>query len=267
LYDITVKLLKVILIAVLLIASGCKSAETGPKGSFGGTFIGAVVASDGIVVASDSRSTFIDPDGRRIGYVDQMQKIYVDGGAAVAVSGLTSVEDELFSAFMERHDFLMARPVNEILFDLALRLPVRNANGVLLISAGFEHGQPTICAKGPLTPQSCRNSGYVVNKDSPALRRWKESLGGRPYKAAEAAAVLEKAIREAADLDAAIGGPIAELLVPSAGSPRWLSKPPNDNSWTRVCDVVDSHRKARTTIFFTNSKDELESYLSRVCPR
>ena len=86
-------------------------------------------------------------------------------------------------------------------------------------------------------------------------------------KAAEAAAILEKAIREAADLDEAIGGPIAELLVPSAGSPRWLSKPPSDNTWTRVCDVVESHRKARTTIFFTNSKDELESYLSRVCPR
>jgi hypothetical protein len=266
LYDIAVKLFWTTFIAVLFLTPGCSSPNRS-NGSFGGTFIGAVVASDGIVVASDSRSTFIDPDGRRIGYVDEMQKIYVDGGAAVAVSGLTSVEDELFSAFMQRHEFLMMRPVNEILFDLALRLPVRNANGVLLISAGFEQGQPMICAKGPLTPQSCRNSGYVVNKDSPALRRWKESLSGRSYKAAEAAAILERAIREAADLDAAIGGPIASLLLPNAGSPRWLTRPPDFHSWTRVCELVESHRSGRTTIFFTNSKDELESYLSRVCPR
>lgn len=260
------KLLWTILLSGLITAAGCvPNGRSG--GSFGGTFIGAVVAADGIVVASDSRSTFIDPDGKRIGYIDEMQKVYVDGGAAVAVSGLTSVEDELFSAFMQRHDFLMARPVNEILFDLALRLPVRNANGVLLISAGFDNGHPMICAKGPLTPQSCRSTGYVVNKDSPALRRWKESLDGRPYKAAEAASILERAIREAADVDAAIGGPIAALLLPKAGPPRWLTKPPNDHSWTRVCDVVDSHRSGTTTIFFTNSKDELESYLTRVCPR
>ena len=57
---------------------------------YGGTFIGAVICSDGIVVASDSRTTFMDGKGRPFAYVDGMPKIYADRGAAVAFSGMTS---------------------------------------------------------------------------------------------------------------------------------------------------------------------------------
>ena len=261
------KLLILMLSAAGLIGQGCLPATRRSEDRFGGTFIGAVVAVDGIVVVSDSRSTFIDPDGKRIGYVDRMPKIYVDGGAAVAVSGLTSVDDDLFSTFMQRNRFLMARPVNEVLFDVALRLPVRNANGVLLISAGYVEGEPMICAKGPLSPQTCRSAGYVSNKESHALRRWREGLKGRPIMAMDAAKALETAVQEAADLDAAVGGPITTLLLPKSGSPKWLANPPNDQGWARVCDLVDAHRHGRATIFFTNTREELETYLARVCPR
>src|SRR6187399_2880086 len=85
----------------------CAPMPRPTSGQFGGTFIGAVVAEDGVVIGADSRSTFIDSSGARIGYVDRMQKIYVDHGAAVAVSGLTSVEDEVFTSFMQRNSYLL----------------------------------------------------------------------------------------------------------------------------------------------------------------
>jgi len=233
---------------------------------FGGTFIGAIIASDGIVIGSDSRSTFVDKAGKRIGYVDRMVKVYVNHGAAVAVSGLTSVEDELFSSFMRRNDFLLARPVDEILFDVALRLPFRNATSVVLISAGYVAGEPVICAKVPSEAQSCRKSGFITNKSSPGLRRWLEQRSGSPS-STEAAAALEMGIREAADVDTGVGGPTTLLLVPKSGAPRWLANPPNDNGWARVCDVVNAYRNGRASIFFTNSKDELDRYLASVCPK
>src|SRR5678815_2887740 len=68
------------------------------KGKFGGTFIGVIVAEDGIVMGSDSRSTFVDAGNKPVGYVDRMPKIYVKHGAALAVAGLTSVEDELLGS-------------------------------------------------------------------------------------------------------------------------------------------------------------------------
>jgi hypothetical protein len=70
-------------------------------------FYRVIVADDGIVMGSDSRSTFVDSGGKPVGYVDKMPKIYVKSGAAIAVAGLTSVEDELLSSFIRRNDYLL----------------------------------------------------------------------------------------------------------------------------------------------------------------
>lgn len=243
------------------------SPSRSDKGRFGGTFIGVIVTQDGIVVGSDSRSTFVDPGNKPVGYVDRMPKIYVKHGAAVAVAGLTSVEDELLSSFMRRNDDLLDSPVNEILYEVAHKLPFRNTNSVLMLSAGFANGEPTICAKVPSEPQSCRKTGYFANKTSPGLRRWFEARNGHPAATAEAGAALERAIREAADLDSTIGGPITLLEVSRGVDPRWLQNPPSDHGWTRVCDVVDAYRNGRIPIWFTDSKEGLDRYLAGVCPR
>lgn len=236
------------------------------SGQFGGTFIGAIVAEDGVVIGADSRSTFLDASGKRLGYIDRMQKIYVEHGAAVAISGLVSVENELFHSFMNRNRNLLTRPVDEILADLTLKLPSRNTANVLLLSAGYVNGEPTICAKSPADAQMCRKAGYVASKTSTSLRRWSEARRGRVPSLAEAAAALDQAILETADVDPAVGGPISILVVPKSGAPRWLKNPPENNGWNRICDVVASHRTGKTTIYFTNTKDELDRYLNGACP-
>ncbi|HET9942747.1 MAG TPA: hypothetical protein VFR05_05365 [Terriglobia bacterium] len=237
------------------------------KGKFGGTFIGAIVAQDGIVMGSDSRSTFVDSSGNPVGYVDRMPKIYVREDAAIAVAGLTSVEDELLSSFMRRNPDLLDNSVDEILYDVAHTLPFRNTTSVLMLSAGFVEGESMICAKVPLDQQSCRKSGYFTNKNSPGLRRWFEAQRGKVATIKEASIALDRAIREAADLDPTIGGPVTLLEVSGAGSPHWLQNPPNDHGWTRVCDLVEAYRRGRISIFFSDSKEGLDRYLAGVCPR
>ena len=232
---------------------------------FGGTFIGAIVCEDGIIVASDSRSTFEDADRRAVGYVDGMTKIFVQQGAAFAVSGLTSVNDELFPAFVHRNEFLLARPVDEVLFGVALWLPFQNATNVLLISAGFVNGEPTICSKGPNTPQSCRKTGYVTNRQSASLARWYGETRGVLPKAQSAAAAMKQAILEGAAIDRGIGGPISILLLKKNSPSQWLENPPGDG-WTKVCDLVNDYRRNRATIDFANSREELNRYLAGACP-
>jgi hypothetical protein len=257
-------LLFVVLLSLFLSVHGGVSPG---KGKIGGTFIGAIVADDGIVIGSDSRSTFIDPDNKPIGYVDRMPKIYVKHGAAVAVAGLTSVEDELLSSFIHRNDYLLDSSTEQILYEVAHKLPFRNTTNVLMLSAGLVDGEPEICAKAPVDPQTCRRTGYLANKNSPGLRRWFEAQQGHIATTAAAAMALDRAIREAADLDSTIGGPITLLQIPTRGSSQWLQNPPNDNGWTRVCDIVDSYRNGRTNIFFTDTKEGLDRYLAGVCPR
>src|SRR5262245_48305801 len=85
---------------------------------FGGTFIGAVICKDGIIIGADSRSTFMNANGSPIGYVDGMSKVFAQQETAFAVSGHTSVGDELFGSFVRRNEYMLARPVNEMLFDV-----------------------------------------------------------------------------------------------------------------------------------------------------
>jgi hypothetical protein len=264
------------LAAILFLASGARPLHRGAPAplvtvggmepQFGGTFIGAAIAEDGIVVASDSRSTFLDENGRSIGYIDGMPKIFVDGGAAVAVSGLTSIDRELFSAFIRRNSFLLSRTPDEILFGVLAWLPFRNSTNVVLLSAGFVQGQPMICGKPPIQSQSCTRSGFFTSKTSDSVRRWYSGLTRLP-KAAEAAAVLRQAIQDYAAADSTVGGAVSLLHLRPNALPSWLENRPSDRGWTTICDLVGAYREGSVRIETIASKAELDRYLNGTCPR
>jgi hypothetical protein len=232
---------------------------------YGGTFIGAVICADGIVMASDSRTTFLDANENRFAYVDGMPKIYVDRGAAIAVSGITNLEGELFSSFVRLNHDLLTRPVNEILFGFLVWLPFSNSNNVALISAGYFNGTPMICAKSPVLPQECGTTGYIASKESNALRGLIK-LGRLPT-TAEAAAALRAAIQERGRSDVTVGGPITLLKLTNGALPAWLENRPNDNGWSKICDLVDAHRRGAAHIIPMTSTGELERRLNAICPR
>lgn len=254
-----------LLLLVFLVS--VRAGKPSPKLRFGGTFIGAVVVDDGIVVASDSRSTFVDDSGKQFGYIDGMPKVFVEHGAAFAVSGLSSVSGELFNSFIARNDYLLARPVDEILFGVMLGLPFKNSTKVLLISAGFANGQAIVCAKNPTDPQLCRNTGYITNRDSSSLKSWLTAAHGVPPTPADAADAMRTAITESSDLDTTIGGPISVLHLRKSGSSEWLANPPQDHGWKTVCDIVSDYRKGNARILFTNSKAELDLHLNATCAK
>ncbi|HYR41609.1 MAG TPA: hypothetical protein VER98_01185, partial [Terriglobia bacterium] len=233
---------------------------------YGGTFIGAVICQDGIVMASDSRITFVDGTGLAFGYVDGFPKIYVDRGAAVAVTGLTSVEGETFSSFVNRNRFLLDRPVNEILFGFGLWLPFTNSNSIGMISAGFLDGKPMLCSKAPITPQSCSNSGFISNKNSILLRDRLTGLG-RAATTAEAADALKAAIEEYSRTDPAVGGPISILKLTNEQRPEWLANPSVNSSLKQICDLVREHRTGSRRIMPLGTPEALDQHLSAACPK
>lgn len=256
--------MKNLIVLLLLIPAAAAAGQSGFR--FGGTFIGAAITEDGIVVASDSRSTFLDANDRRMGYIDGMPKIFVGQASAVAVSGLTSIDKELFSSFIRRSDFLFTRTPEEILFGVLVWLPFRNSENVALLSAGFPRGQPMICAKPPTLPQNCTRSGFYTSKPAPTFRQWFASLGRLP-KPADAAAALRRAIQESAAEDSTVGGPITILHLSNNTAPVWLENRPSDNGWNTICDVVGAYRQGRAQIGFAASKDDLDRYLNGACPR
>jgi hypothetical protein len=233
---------------------------------YGGTFIGAVICSDGIVIASDSRTTFIDSDGKGFGYVDGMPKIYVGSGAVIAVSGHTSLRGELFSSFVQRNQYLLDRPVNEALFGLLVWLPFQNSNNVGMLSAGFVNGRPLLCAKSPIVAQTCTSAGFFGNKNSTFLADTLNKLGRLPT-TAEGTAALRTVIEQYAQTDPTVGGPISILKITKDGPPRWIQNEPSDRGLTHVCQVVSEHRKRRLRIVPVGTLQELDRHLNAACPK
>lgn len=230
---------------------------------YGGTFIGAVVCSDGIVVAADSRTTFMTGQGEPFAFLDGMPKIYADRGAAVAISGMTSLDGELFSAFVNRNQFLLARPVNEILLGFFLYVPFDNSNGIAMISAGFLDGKPMICTKSPSADQNCSSSGYIASKPSPLLR---DTLARLNRKATmdEGAAALKAAIEASGKTDLSVGGPISIVKLTTNGPPQWVGPILSDGGMTQICDLV---RERRSDIMPFGSRLDLDLHLSAACPK
>lgn len=240
-------------------------SQPAPRPRFGGTFIAAVVADEGIVLGADSRSTFIDTNGRPLGYVDGIQKIYVGPSTGVAVSGLTSIDGELFNTFVDKNLFLLQRSPDEVLFGFSVWLPYNNSVGVLLLSGGFNQGKPLICARSVFQPQTCRSDGMISNKPSPSLQAWIGSLHTAP-KVEAAAAALKRAIHESAASDSTVGGPISLVELRSDG-PVWLENPPGPTRWNSICDIVRDQRAAKVRIVASTSQSDLDRFLSSVCPK
>jgi hypothetical protein len=229
---------------------------------YGGTFIGAIICTDGIVIASDSRTMFMDGGGKPFAYLDGMPKIYIAGGAAIAISGLSSLDGELFSSFVSRNRDLLLRPVNEILFGFLLYMPFNNSSNIAMISAGFVDGKPIICAKSPILPQNCLSSGFISNKTSPLLRDTLEKLGRIPT-TNEAAATLKTAIEDYSRADLTVGGPTNILKLTNVAPPQWSGIPPTDGGLAHICDLV---RARRTAIVPMGSQEDLNRHLKAACP-
>jgi hypothetical protein len=248
---------------IILILICLTLSATPQERRVGGTFIGAIVAADGIVVGSDSRSTFIEGDGRPVGYIDGTQKIFAGSGTAVAISGLTSVDGEMFGTFVDRNSFLLDRPADEILFGFAVWLPFKNSTGVMLLSAGFRDGKPLICGRTVSHPQACQDRGLITNKRSPSLEAWINAQKVAP-KAAAAAAALKQAIQESAAGDVTVGGGVSMAQL-RPGSPMiWLENSFSGN-WKTICDLVRDYRSGRARIVPTTSSQDLNRYLNASC--
>ena len=70
-----------------------------------GSFVIAAICKDGIIVASDSRGTLKNREGRRIAYYDTNQKIFPIGDKLIADTGYASLNDakvSFLSALMSR---------------------------------------------------------------------------------------------------------------------------------------------------------------------
>lgn len=207
-------------------------------------------------MASDSRGTLKDRQGRRIAYYDINQKIFPLGDKLIADTGYASLNDakvSFLSALMSRfshsqlsHVDVDQLPTSYFKYSDTVLAPEGAASAKLqtLVFAGYEKAKPTLCMYDGESRRDiqCRNSGYLSSPHQQIFELANvSSLSFR-----EAAQVMKKTIDDyaAAVQPGLVGGPVVLRTITTSGS-RWFETPPDWPTWEAFTDLAEDYKNNR----------------------
>jgi hypothetical protein len=221
-----------------------------------GSYVIAAICKDGIIVASDSRGTLKNKQGRRIAYYDINQKIFPIGNSLIADTGFASLNDpniSFLSALMlqfadspRSHAAVGQLPLSYFQYvNVALPTPgAESAKIQTLVFAGFNESKPLLCIyKGESNREmQCRSSGYLSspNEHIAGLE------GAEDLSFQQAARVMQETIDNyaAAVQPGSVGGPVVMRTITPSGS-QWRGKPPDWPNWNSFADLARDYNAGR----------------------
>lgn len=221
-----------------------------------GSFVIAAVCRDGIIVASDSRGTLKDHQGRRIAYYDINQKIFPIVDKLIADTGYASLNDPKISFLSTLMSNFAASPSSRVAVDalpdsyFAYASRVLPASGAAsarlqtLFFGGFKNGHPMLCMyQGESNRQTkCRLSGYLSSPSQTISKL--ENVGSLSFE--QAAQIMRRTIDDyaAAIQPGSVGGPVVIRTITKAKS-QWLETPPQWPNWQSFVDLAEDYKNHR----------------------
>jgi len=253
---------RTILLTLILLCSVCSGAvrPTRPKNSapirVKGSFVIAAICKDGIIVASDSRGTLKDREGRRIAYYDINQKIFPIGNKLIADTGYASLNDPTLSFLSALMSRFAKSPLSHVQIDQLPSSYFEYANAALppagaesakvqtLIFAGFKKNRPIVCIYQGESNRTtkCRSSGYLSSPRQEIVGLKKV----RSLSFQEAAHFMQQAIDNyaAAVQPGTVGGPVVvRTITPSTSV--WFERPPRWPNWETFNDLAKDYKTDR----------------------
>lgn len=245
-------LISIVLIACSAVAVGAEQNDSTPI-RIKGSFVISAICKDGIIVASDSRGTLKDKNGRRIAYYDNNQKIFPMGNKVIADTGYASLHDPKISFLSALMSGFASNPLSRAAVDQLANAYFKYAGEVLpgagaesakvqtLVFAGYENGRPTLCIyQGEANrATTCRSEGYLSSPRQPIVGLEKVSS----LSFGEAAKVMEKTIEDYASAvqPGPVGGPVVVRIITRSHS-QWFSNHPDWPTWASFTDLASDYR-------------------------
>lgn len=221
-----------------------------------GSFVIAAICKDGIIVASDSRGTLKDRQGKRLAYYDINQKIFPFGNKLIADTGYASLNDpkvSFLSALMSRFaDSPLSQvdvgqlPASYFKFAAATLPPAgaESAKVQTLVFAGFQKSKATLCIYLGESNRTvhCSSSGYLSSPRQHILGL--ENVRSMSF--AEAAHTMQKTIDDyaAAVQPGFVGGPVVFRTITPFSS-KWFGTHPDWPNWGSFADLAGDYERNR----------------------
>ena len=187
---------------------------------FHGTIIVAAICEDGILFASDSRSSFIlnkENSNKVYAYFENDKKIFEIGNYLIASSGISMLNNKFFRDIVSEYNFAYPQKEDiETTFNNFLDYLKTEQNvhdSVLeendIIIAGYENSKPKIIAQSKGRRLSQVNVAHMIHSDT-ELPRFVRFSQGIKLTCRNLAPAMEKAIYALAEYrnDNKFGGPL-----------------------------------------------------------
>ena len=226
----------------------------------GGSYDLAAICKDGIVIAADSRGTFLQKDAV-MAYFDTVQKVFPIKNCIVSVMGLIALNNRFISNYLK--EFELTLPNNLTPDTLLMRLylffkqkypAVMNDFARLhIICAGYKSAHANLCALDHGVRMTCVTDTATMSGDS--LSQFKKYT--REFCASKSCKyvgqLMEKAIRNYIKKyrkGNEIGGPIMIIKISRAGNIEWIENKPTKSNWETANDFMKDFLNHKVTINF-----------------
>jgi 20S proteasome alpha/beta subunit len=256
----SLKSIKSLVISVFLLTGslGTASARFGqsPPIRVKGSFVIAAICKDGIIVASDSRGTLKDSQGRRIAYYDINQKIFPMGNKLIADTGYASLNDPKVSFLSALMSHFANNPLSRVelgqlpnsYFKYASSaLPAAGAESAklqTLVFAGYRKSRPMLCIYEGESSRAikCRSSGYLSSPNEQIFAL--ENASSLSFE--KAARVMRRTIDDyaAAVQPGSVGGPVVIRII-TLSSSKWFETPLDWPKWEAFTDLAEDYKSNR----------------------
>lgn len=195
-----------------------------------GTFIYAVICEEGIVLTADSRANFSD-EGKRIFYIDNLQKLFVSGEFIIAYAGTKHSFRKFVESHISKMDDKVVFSPKDWMFQFALILQNEYSTqeyNLIMKNMGFiiggldEKGLPSLCGTKD-KELTYINEGIITNHN---LER--DDLFFSKLNFQESITVIKKDIQtyvKANNSELDIGGPLTTITMDNNGIIKYFENP------------------------------------------
>ncbi len=267
-------LARLALLAVLLLyAAGGATTQLSPSMVVHGSFAVVIICKDGIVVAADSRGTVQNSRGKRLGYYDDVQKVFVLNHSVLAYTGLDTIQNLYFGAVVRDFSKNSPKDVQQIAAAFSAysasfpaEAKTQLLNQKLLLAGYSETGEPTICyfsvaqTVGPA--EGCGHRGFIASDHCLLDSVGAKKIGELDH--SQAAVIARRAIIDYARAHhrPEIGGPVQVLWLRGSGV-SWLHQSPQ-HEWTYIHDFAHDYwlHKVNIHLYRGVSRAELERVIT-----
>lgn len=237
------------------------------NGDIKGTILIGGIASDGVVIAADSRAGITDKSGQVVAYIDSVPKIYIIGAYPVAIAGSYDIGNKIVQRVTQeysKNNMAVNQDMKNIFKRLQYYLLSSHIDTMQIFFGGGYFGNKATVIDISSNHFRTETGGYIFNDTD--VTRILKIYNDKIHTSEELRKIFEKVIYTVArenKKEDVVGGPISIVKILKNNKIVWLQ---NDFSnmrpknYTALVDLIKAGKR-KLTLMPNHTREEVIGYM------